>query len=129
MHVATCGTLCTFSATDDPVLMDTPFGSHVDYVLDSKGWPVFLLAQASMHTQNIKANPRVSLLCRTPRASPAQSAASLARVTIVGNIVAVDDDDELIQLKATFPLTHKYAEQLTQSSVFKFLKLKPDKVS
>lgn len=32
-----------------------------------QGWPIFLLAEASLHTRNIKANSRVSLLCQTPR--------------------------------------------------------------
>lgn len=34
--------------------------------LFAQGWPIFLLAEASLHTQNIKANSRVSLLCQTP---------------------------------------------------------------
>ncbi|CAN0475371.1 unnamed protein product, partial [Scytosiphon promiscuus] len=32
-----------------------------------QGWPIFLLAEASLHTQNITANAVVSLLCQTPR--------------------------------------------------------------
>lgn len=37
-----------------------------------QGWPIFLLAEASLHTQNIKANGRVSLLCQTPREAHGQ---------------------------------------------------------
>jgi hypothetical protein len=39
-HVANSGSLCTYSLSDDPELQGAPFGSHVDYVLDSNGWPV-----------------------------------------------------------------------------------------
>lgn len=127
-HVANSGTLCTLSNSDDAGLDGAPFGSHVDYVLDEQGWPIFLLAEASLHTQNIKVNSRVSLLCQTPRGINGQAQAALARVTLVGGIVDVADDDELIQLKASFSLVHTYADQLTQSPRFKFYKLKPDKV-
>lgn len=127
-HVANSGTLCTLSSSDEAGPEGSPFGSHVDYVLDERGWPIFLLAEASLHTQNIKANAVVSLLCQTPREGNGQSQAALARVTLVGSIVDVDDDDELIQLKASFSLVHTYADQLTQSPRFKFYKLKPDKV-
>ncbi|CAM9379605.1 unnamed protein product [Pylaiella littoralis] len=127
-HVADSGTLCTLSSSGEAGPEGSPFGSHVDYVLDEQGWPIFLLAEASLHTQNIKANGRVSLLCQTPREANGQPQAALARVTLVGGIVDVDDDDELIQLKASFSLVHTYADQLTQSPRFKFYKLKPDKV-
>ncbi|CAM9789506.1 unnamed protein product [Ectocarpus sp. 12 AP-2014] len=128
-HVADSGTLCTLSSSGEAGPEGSPFGSHVDYVLDEQqGWPIFLLAEASLHTQNIKASNRVSLLCQTPREANGQPQAALARVTLVGAIVDVDDDDELIQLKASFSLVHTYADQLTQSPRFKFYKLKPDKV-
>ncbi|CAM9641205.1 unnamed protein product, partial [Phaeothamnion confervicola] len=127
-HIATSGTFCTFAAGQDPELAGTPFGSHVDYVLDAQGWPIFLLAEASLHTQNIRADPRASLLCQMPRADPTQPAAALSRVTLVGEVVDVTDDDELIQLKASFSLVHKYADELTQSPKFKFHKLCPSKV-
>ena len=39
----------------------------------TQGWPIFLLAEASLHTQNIKANAVVSLLCQTPREGNGQS--------------------------------------------------------
>lgn len=38
------------------------FGIHIQ-----QGWPVLLLSEQSLHTQNIKANPRVSLFVQMPR--------------------------------------------------------------
>lgn len=43
-----------------------------EYAIGWQGWPIFLLAEASLHTQNIKANGRVSLLCQTPREANGQ---------------------------------------------------------
>jgi putative heme iron utilization protein len=127
-HIASSGSLCTYSFSDDPLLNGAPFGSHVDYVLDASGWPIFLLAEASLHTKNIKANNKVSLLCQTPTADSSQPQAAMSRVTLVGHIEEVIDDDELIQLKATFSLVHSYADQLAQSPRFKFYKLNPSKI-
>lgn len=45
----------------------------LEITFDWQGWPIFLLAEASLHTQNIKANGRVSLLCQTPREANGQS--------------------------------------------------------
>ncbi len=48
---ATCisGTFCTACKNQ----AGAPFGSHVDYVLDPNGWPVFLLNDQAIHTANI----------------------------------------------------------------------------
>jgi hypothetical protein len=49
---ATCGsgTLCTSCKNQE----GHSFGSHVDYVLDAKGWPVLLLNDQALHTGNIQ---------------------------------------------------------------------------
>jgi hypothetical protein len=59
---------------------------------------------------------QVSLLCQTPPAEASQPAASLSRVTLVGHIVDVDDDDELIQLKVRTPnFNHYFSSKLNCS--------------
>jgi hypothetical protein len=57
----------------------------------------------------------VSLLCQTPPAESSQPAAAMARVTLVGHVEEVDDDDELIQLKASIPTTFNVLLQLLLS--------------
>src|SRR6266550_3919272 len=39
-----------------------PFGSVMPYGLDGQGHPIFLISTMAMHTQNLLADPRASLL-------------------------------------------------------------------
>jgi Pyridoxamine 5'-phosphate oxidase len=34
-----------------------PFGSLMPFALDSAGWPIFLISNMAMHTQNLRADP------------------------------------------------------------------------
>jgi hypothetical protein len=43
-------TFCTACKNQD----GAPFGSHVDYILDAKGWPVLLLSDQALHTKNVE---------------------------------------------------------------------------
>ena len=109
-HICTSGTLCTTSAEEG--VEGAPFGSYVDYVLDSNGWPVLLLSEQSLHTVNLKKSPSVSLFAQLPRSQgQAQSAAALSRVTIIGKIEPVPSE-ELNIVKLAFTLTHTYALQI-----------------
>jgi putative heme iron utilization protein len=64
-----------------------PFGSVMPYGLDNSGRPVFLISTMAMHTQNLQADPRASLLVTQPDASGDPLGAS--RVTLVGNVLPV----------------------------------------
>jgi hypothetical protein len=57
------------------------------YGLDDHAKPVFLISTMAMHTQNIQADPRSSLLVTQPDAIGDPLGAS--RVTLVGNILPV----------------------------------------
>src|SRR5437660_7143393 len=58
-----------------------PFGSVMPYGLDNQGRPIFLISTMAMHTQNLQADPRASLLVIQPDASGDPLGAS--RVTLV----------------------------------------------
>ncbi len=58
-----------------------PFG------LDEHGRPIFLISTMAMHTQNLKADPRASLLIVLPDAGGDPLGAS--RVTLVGNVLPI----------------------------------------
>ncbi len=109
-HICGSGTLCTTSTMSDAA--GYPFGSYVDYILNEKGWPVMLLSEQSLHTQNIKSNPAVSLFAQLPRAQNTQAAAALSRVTIMGTVFPVEESDETA-LKLAFSVLHPCAEQIT----------------
>jgi heme iron utilization protein len=61
-----------------------PFGSVMPYGLDDHGRPVFLISTMAMHTQNLQADPRASLLVMQDDAGADPLGAS--RVTLVGNV-------------------------------------------
>ena len=46
-----------------------PFGSVMPYGLDNHGHPVFLIGTLALHTQNVQADPRSSLLVTQPDAT------------------------------------------------------------
>jgi putative heme iron utilization protein len=64
-----------------------PFGSVMPYGLDGHLNPVFLISTMAMHTQNVQADSRSSLLVTLPDAIGDPLGAS--RVTLLGNIVPV----------------------------------------
>jgi putative heme iron utilization protein len=64
-----------------------PFGSVMPYTADERGRPIFLISTMAMHTQNLKADPRASLLVN--QAGAGEDPLGAARVTLVGNILPV----------------------------------------
>jgi putative heme iron utilization protein len=65
-----------------------PFGSVMPYGLDDAN-PVFLISTMAMHTQNVQADPRSSLLVTQPDAVGDPLGAS--RVTLIGNVLPVPE--------------------------------------
>jgi len=57
------------------------------YSLDEQGRPIFLISTMAMHTQNLQADPRASLLVTQNDAGADPLGAS--RVTLVGNILPI----------------------------------------
>ena len=55
------------------------------YALDETGRPIFLISSMAMHTQNLQADARASLLVTQPDASGDPLGAS--RVTVMGNVL------------------------------------------
>jgi putative heme iron utilization protein len=68
-----------------------PFGSVMPYGLDENGRPTFLISTMAMHTQNLQADPRSSLLVTQLDASGDPLGAS--RVTLVGSILPIPDQE------------------------------------
>jgi heme oxygenase (biliverdin-IX-beta and delta-forming) len=68
-----------------------PFGSVMPYGLDEHANPVFLISTMAMHTQNVRADPRSSLLVTQTDAVGDPLGAS--RVTLLGNILPVPEPE------------------------------------
>ena len=66
-----------------------PFGSVMPYALDGHGQPIFLISTMAMHTHNVQADPRSSLLVTQPDAVGDPLGAS--RVTLIGNVLPVPE--------------------------------------
>src|SRR5207237_7789000 len=68
-----------------------PFGSVMPYGLDDHGRPIFLISTMAMHTQNLEADPRASLLITQPDSSGDPLGAS--RVTLLGNVLLIPEPE------------------------------------
>jgi hypothetical protein len=83
LYLGRTGSLSTLSRKQP----DFPFGSVMPYGLDDGGRPILLISTMAMHTQNLQADPRASLLLTQPDAGADPLGAS--RVTLVGNVLPV----------------------------------------
>src|SRR6202163_109380 len=81
MYLSRTGSLSTLSRKQPGF----PFGSVMPYGLDDHGRPIFLISTMAMHTQNLQADPRASLLVTQVDAGGDPLGAS--RVTLVGNVL------------------------------------------
>ena len=68
-----------------------PFGSVMPYGLDAQGRPIFLISTMAMHTQNLQADLRASLLVTQDDAGGDPLGAS--RVTLVGNVGPISQSE------------------------------------
>src|ERR1017187_8010591 len=66
-----------------------PFGSVMPYGLDDHGRPIFLISTMAMHTQNLRAKPRASLLVTRDDAGGDPLGAS--RVTLIGSVLPIPE--------------------------------------
>jgi len=83
MYLGRVGSLSTLSRKRPGF----PFGSVMPYALDQTGCPIFLISTMAMHTQNLLADPRASLLVTQPDADVDPLGAS--RVALVGNVLPI----------------------------------------
>ena len=87
MHLGPIGSLCTLSQKQP----GWPFGSIMPYALDGRGRPIFLISTMAMHTKNLLADARASLLVAQPEV--AGDPLGAARVTVMGQGMRVPKDE------------------------------------
>lgn len=119
LHLGRTAALSTVSARHG----GAPFGSLVDYGVASEGSPTLFLSRLAMHTRNLQADPRASLLL----AEPAERGEELARarVTLVGRVLPVGAAD-LEQVRADYLARHEEARAWASFGDFSFLRLEVD---
>jgi putative heme iron utilization protein len=81
MYLGRIGSLSTLSRKQPGF----PFGSVMPYGLDDHGRPIFLISTMAMHTQNLQADPRASLLVSQDDGGGDPLGAS--RVTLLGSVL------------------------------------------
>lgn len=107
-------TLCTMSRR----LPGHPFGSVVQYALDSAGMPVLLISSMAMHSKNLAADPKSSLMIQ--ESVPPDSALVAARLTLVGEFHLAD----AAEVRDAFLERHPDAAQWVDFGDFAFYRLR-----
>ena len=87
MYLGRIGSLSTLSRKQPGF----PFGSVMPYGLDDHGRPIFLISTMAMHTQNLQADPRASLL--VTQDDTGGDPLGAARVTLVGNVLPIPESE------------------------------------
>jgi heme iron utilization protein len=97
-----------------------PFGSVMPYALDDHGRPLFLISTMAMHTQNLKADPRASLLLTQPGTGDDPLGAS--RVTLVGNVLPIPSP-EVPEARTLYLERHANSKYWVDFEDFSFYRL------
>jgi putative heme iron utilization protein len=97
-----------------------PFGSVMPYGLDDQGRPVFLISTMAMHTQNLQADPRASLLITQEAADGEPLGAS--RVTLVGNVL-LTPEAEVAEARRLYLERHANSKYWVDFEDFSFYRM------
>jgi hypothetical protein len=99
-----------------------PFGSLMPFALDSAGRPIFLISNMAMHTQNLKTDPRCSLI--VTQAAADGDALGAARATLIGNAEPVPEAD-LATVREIYLARHESSRYWVDFADFSFFRLEP----
>jgi heme iron utilization protein len=97
-----------------------PFGSVMPYGLDEQGRPIFLISTMAMHTQNLQADARASLLVTQDDAGGDPLGAS--RVTLVGNVLPVPES-EVTEARKLYLSRYAYSKYWVDFEDFSFYRM------
>lgn len=90
MEQARFAQLCTVMSRMHHRREGYPFGSLVDFAPDSMGHPIFSFSPLAIHTRNLLADPRCTLVVQIP----GWSGLSNARVTIFGDVFPLPENQQ-----------------------------------
>ncbi|GJQ96278.1 FMN-binding split barrel containing protein [Tanacetum coccineum] len=90
MEQARFAHLCTVMSRMHHRREGYPFGSLVDFATDAMGHPIFSFSPLAIHTRNLLADPRCTLVVQIP----GWSGLSNARVTIFGDVFPLPEDQQ-----------------------------------
>lgn len=114
LHHSVRGFLSTFSQDHHGY----PFGSMVDFACDAYGSPIIAISSLAVHTENLLANPKCSLLV----AKDPEDRTDLI-VTIQGDALPVDESN-VAAIRTAYLTTHPDAFWVDFGD-FRFLRIEP----
>jgi putative heme iron utilization protein len=114
VYISRIGSLSTLSRKQPGF----PFGSVMPYGLDEHGRPIFLISTMAMHTQNLQADPRASLLITQADAGSDPLGAS--RVTLVGNVLPIPEA-EVAEARQLYLARYTSSNTTVREMTFSFL--------
>ncbi|HEV8441693.1 MAG TPA: DUF2470 domain-containing protein [Methylomirabilota bacterium] len=97
-----------------------PFGSVMPYALDEAGRPCFLISRLAMHTQNLEADPRASLL--VAESAEGRDPLGVGRVTLMGRATPLPAAD-VPAARAAYLAWHPGASNWVDFDDFAFWRL------
>ena len=116
LHMGRVGSLSTLSRKQQGF----PFGSVMPYGLDDRGRPIFLISTMAMHTQNLQADPRASLLVTQLESSGDPLGSS--RVTLVGKALLVPEA-EIAESREVYLSRHPNSKYWVDFDDFSFFRM------
>ena len=114
MHLGGASSLATMSQKHSGY----PFGSVMPYATEENGNPIFLISQMAMHTKNLKAEPRATLLVAEQSASPLGA----ARISLMGDVHEITDAERDSASEA-YLTRHPESQQWVRFGDFGFYRL------
>jgi heme iron utilization protein len=116
LHLGRIGTLSTLSRKQ----AGFPFGSVMPYGLDAQGRPILLISTMAMHTQNLQADARASLLVTQPEAGGDPLGAS--RITLLGNVHTIPSE-QVPEARALYLARYENSKYWVDFEDFSFYRL------
>jgi heme oxygenase (biliverdin-IX-beta and delta-forming) len=116
VHLGRTGTLGTLSRRHP----GHPFVSVMPYAPDERGRPLLLISRLAMHTQNLEADPRASLLVAQPGVG--EDPLALARLTLMGRAARLGPDQHAAA-RETYLARHPNAVHWVEFDDFSFWRL------
>ena len=117
VHLGRLGSLSTHSRKQPGF----PFGSIMPYAGDSQGRPIFFISSMAMHTQNLRADPRASLLVAQETGGDPLGA---ARISLIGKVEPVPEG-EAAAARELYLGTHENARYWAEFNDFDYYRLEP----
>ena len=102
---------------------NTPFGSIIPYILDKKGRPVIFVSNMALHTKNINADSRCSIMMHK---IDRNNVFNTSRITFVGRMVKLEGDQD--ELRKAYLEKYKEAEDFIDFEDFSFYRLEIEKI-